>query len=211
MSTRWPEDLNAGLSGCVVPDGWRLIIEDTDVMLASIDPNYKISHVSEEHGTLNFSFSTALTGVNSTIMTAIASDARAKSARTCGICGNAGTYRGDRYNLRTICALCVDTKEKKTCTTDDDATVTLNGKAQNHSEKEQPHPPESSSRALGDRLRFLRGLQVLTPQEIARRAGISLHALLTLEAGERKPTAIEVLGLAWAFGLAHSEVFSGIK
>jgi hypothetical protein len=215
MSTKLQEDLNTcrrpnpGWSEYVVPDGWQSIVKDTDVMLTSIDPDYKVAHVSEDHGTLTFSFNTELTGVKCSIMAAIATDARVKSARTCVICGGVGTYRGDRYHLRTICDLCADENEKSTIPAADEDTVTLNGKPHRRLEEKQLEQPKSSSRALGDRLRFLRGLQVLTPPENARRAGISLHALLTLEAGEREPTPIEVLGLSWAFGLAYGEVFPG--
>jgi hypothetical protein len=71
--------------------------------------------------------------------------------------------------------------------------------------------PASEAKILRDRLEFLRSIQKLTPTEIAARAGITLAALLDVESGTRPPTASEVLGLSWAFGVPYEKVFPGFE
>jgi hypothetical protein len=108
----WKEDLNAkrlkseGWYGCIAPDGWQKIVEETDEMLAYVDPDYEINQVKEKFGTLRYYFSSNKTGVEAKIMHAITAAAESKSARTCEICGKYGELRDSKSYIRTLCEEC---------------------------------------------------------------------------------------------------------
>lgn len=108
----WQEELNSkrlktkGWYGCISPDGWRKIVEETDEMLAFIDPEYEIQQIKEKFGTLRYYFASDKTGLESKIMQSIVEAAEYKSSRTCEICGKYGELRDSRYYIRTLCDAC---------------------------------------------------------------------------------------------------------
>jgi len=103
---RLPAD-NPGWYGCVVGDGWKKIVLETDAMLSHIDPNYCILQVKEKFGTLRYYFDTDKDGADRQIMFAIASHAETRSSRTCEVCGGYGELRDDMPWIRTLCDDCM--------------------------------------------------------------------------------------------------------
>lgn len=110
----WQDKLNServkekGWYGCIAPDGWREIVEETDEMLAFIDPEYQIHQVKEKFGTLRYYFGSVYEhgSIESKIMHAITNSAEAKSSHTCEICGKYGETRTSQYYIRTLCDSC---------------------------------------------------------------------------------------------------------
>ena len=108
----WQEELNAkrlktkGWYGCVAPDGWQKIIEDTDNMLAYIDPDYEIHQIKEKFGTLRYYFGTTKTGFDREIMYTIASNAEYRSGNLCEQCAGFGELRKSGNWLKTLCDEC---------------------------------------------------------------------------------------------------------
>lgn len=107
----WQEELNErrlktkGWYGCIAPDGWKKIVEETDAMLAHIDPDYEIHQVKEKFGTLRYYFGTnyASDTMEYKIMHAIERAAEYSSGFVCQICG---THGGTRWNLPWVQTLC---------------------------------------------------------------------------------------------------------
>jgi hypothetical protein len=107
----WQEELNAkrlktqGWYGCIAPDGWQQIVEETDAMLAYLDPEYEIHQVKEKFGTLRFYFGTTfpLDTVEHKIMDSIVMAAELKSSRTCEVCGKYGETDWNKPYVRTLC------------------------------------------------------------------------------------------------------------
>ncbi len=105
----WQEDLNTkrlktrGWYGCIAPDGWQKIVEETDAMLAYLDPDYEILQIKEKYGTLRYYFGSTKTGIVADIMKAIERDAESRSALVCEVCGKWGETRWDRPWVRTLC------------------------------------------------------------------------------------------------------------
>ncbi len=90
----WQEGLNLkrlktkGWYGCIAPDGWKWIIEDTDRLLARLDPDYEIHQVKEKFGTLRYYYGTVADRETREVMDAVVSEAEKLSANTCESCGN---------------------------------------------------------------------------------------------------------------------------
>ncbi len=107
----WQEDLNTkrlrtrGWYGCIAPDGWQKIVEETDAMLAHIDPEYEIHQVKEKYGTLRYYFGTwhEPDTIESKIMNAIERAAEYRSSFTCQICGKSGETRWNLPWVQTLC------------------------------------------------------------------------------------------------------------
>lgn len=107
----WQEELNSkrlktkGWYGCIAPDGWQKIVEETDAMLAHIDPDYEIHQIKEKFGTLRYYFGTthASDTIEYKIMSAIERAAEARSAGVCEVCGQWGETDWDRSYVRTLC------------------------------------------------------------------------------------------------------------
>jgi DNA-binding XRE family transcriptional regulator len=205
-------------AGCTAPDGWRQLVEDTDLMLASVDPNYRFTEVQAVQGVLVFRFRTELVGLQEHVMHAIVVYTKALSATVCEICGLSGQLRGQRAVIRTLCDGCASNHVNGV----DDIRVhpvelTVVPPPEVMSELEvflalpiiRSLDPAEAAQLLRDRLRYLRSLQRLTPAESAARAGITIDAMAAIESGTRPPTAVEVLGLSWAFGVPYEKVFPG--
>lgn len=106
----WKDELNSkrradGWYGCIAPDAWRKIVEETDEMLAYLDPEYKILQVKEKYGTLRYYFGTTCEydSIEYRIMEAITESAEAKSARICEVCGKWGETDWEANWVRTLC------------------------------------------------------------------------------------------------------------
>ena len=108
----WQEELNAkrckteeGWYGCIAPDGWRKIVEETDAMLLYIDPKYEIHQVKEKFGSLRYYYGTTLSynEVGVKIMDSIVLAAETRSSRTCEVCGKYGQLRETHPYIRTLC------------------------------------------------------------------------------------------------------------
>lgn len=90
----WQEKLNKkrlktrGWYGCIAPNGWKTIIEETDAMLAYLDPDYEINQVKEKFGTLRYYYEGGKTQLVRDIMDAVVRLAEYESAYTCEGCGN---------------------------------------------------------------------------------------------------------------------------
>lgn len=107
----WQDEFNDlrradGWYGCVVRDGWKKIVLETDEALAYIDPDYKIHQVKEKFGTLRYYFGTTKEGIDVYIMNCIADFAERRSTHTCEVCGNYGELRTKRYYVETLCNSC---------------------------------------------------------------------------------------------------------
>jgi hypothetical protein len=106
----WQEDLNSkrlktkGWYGCIAPDGWQKIVEETDAMLAYLDPDYEITQVKEKFGTLRYYFTSThdYGTIEYRIMDDIVVAAEARSSRTCEVCGKLGEVRSGSW-IRTLC------------------------------------------------------------------------------------------------------------
>jgi hypothetical protein len=107
----WQEELNVkrvkldGWYGCIAPDGWRKIVEETDAMLLRLDPEYEITQVKEKFGTLRYYYDSVLPyySIERKIMDSIVLAAETRSSRTCEICGKYGELRDDQPYIRTLC------------------------------------------------------------------------------------------------------------
>lgn len=90
----WQEELNErrlktrGWYGCIAPDGWKTIVEETDAMLAYLDPDYKIQQIKEKYGTLRYYYEGGKTRLVQDIMAAVVRQAEYESAYSCEGCGN---------------------------------------------------------------------------------------------------------------------------
>ena len=90
----WQEDLNKnrlksrGWYGCIAPDGWKTIVEETDAMLAYLDPEYEIQQIKEKYGTLRYYYEGGKTQLVRDIMDAVVRLAEYESSYTCEQCGN---------------------------------------------------------------------------------------------------------------------------
>lgn len=125
---RWQEELNQrrlktkGWYGCIAPDGWKNIVEDTDRMLARLDPDYEIHQIKEKFGTLRYYYGTSVEDETTReIMDAVISYAEMLSSKVCEGCGNSSYIQKPRwgnkfdgtavlkesgYWLKTICDSC---------------------------------------------------------------------------------------------------------
>lgn len=123
----WQEELNEkrlktrGWYGCIAPDGWKTIVEETDAMLAYLDPDYEIQQVKEKFGTLRYYYEGGKTQLVRDIMDAVVRQAERESAYTCEECGNSSrrsdSSKGIEYDpsavtktsgywYKTICDSC---------------------------------------------------------------------------------------------------------
>lgn len=115
----WQEEFNnkrlagPGWYGCVVSDGWKDLVLETDAKLAFIDPNYKIAQVKEKWGALRFYFDTEKEGIEREIMWAITSYAESRSEHICEKCGTWGTLRTNRPHIITLCDSCEEEREQE--------------------------------------------------------------------------------------------------
>lgn len=113
----WQDDLNdkrlktGGWYGCIAPDGWKDLIEETDRMLSYLDPDYEINQIKEKFGALRYYFDTKKTGMDKKIMLVIASYAEYRSMSQCEVCGNFGELRTDQPWLKTLCDKCNSKRE----------------------------------------------------------------------------------------------------
>jgi hypothetical protein len=94
----WQEELNEkrlatpGWYGCIAPDGWKRIVEETDAKLAYLDPKYKITQIKEKFGTLRYYYETSKRSqLVWEIMNAVVREAERESATTCEVCGNSSS------------------------------------------------------------------------------------------------------------------------
>jgi hypothetical protein len=106
----WQEELNAKRKaerwyGCIAPDGWQKIVEETDAMLLHMDPEYQILQVKEKYGTLRYYFGTnhASDTMEYKIMHAIERAAEYSSGFVCQICGTSGETRWKLPWVQTLC------------------------------------------------------------------------------------------------------------
>lgn len=124
----WQEELNEkrlaapGWYGCIAPDGWKRIVEETDAKLAYLDPKYKIAQIKEKFGTLRYYYDTTKREeIVQDIMYSIVTLAEQESAYTCEQCGNSSRCaipsKGVKYDptavlkvsngwYKTICNSC---------------------------------------------------------------------------------------------------------
>lgn len=117
----WQEELNdkrlasGGWYGCVVGDGWKDLVLETDAMLLRMDSEYKIQQVKEKFGTLRYYYDSDLEydTVERRIMDAIIDAAEARSAITCERCGKYGELRTQRYYVLTLCDACNKERDKE--------------------------------------------------------------------------------------------------
>lgn len=93
----WQGDLNErrlktrGWYGCIAPDGWKTIVEETDAMLAYLDPEYEIQQIKEKYGTLRYYYEGGKTRLVQDIMYAVVRQAEYESASSCEGCGNSSS------------------------------------------------------------------------------------------------------------------------
>ncbi len=212
----WQQDLNLrrlltpDSRGCIAPDGWRKLVEDTDMMLNLTDPQYRITTVKERLGILSFQFHTELPPMERTIMAAVTSFVSELSASVCDTCGMTGRLRGGQSRVRTLCNTCtIDHSYLPDNNGDAPAVIPLTRNEFIAAPLSRSMEPVEARKIMRDRIAYLRSLQRLTPAEIATRAGISIEAMTSIESGSRPPNAIEVLGLSWAFGVPYEKVFPG--
>ena len=106
----WQEELNAKRKaerwyGCIAPDGWQKIVEETDAMLLHMDHGYQILQVKEKFGTLRYYFGTnhASDTMEYKIMHAIERAAEYRSSLNCQICGTSGETRWNLPWVQTLC------------------------------------------------------------------------------------------------------------
>jgi hypothetical protein len=107
----WQEDLNAkrlktkGWYGCIAPDGWQKIVEETDEMLAYLDPDYEILQIKEKYGTLRYYFGTSHEPdtMEYKIMHALEWAAEFRSGNVCQKCGKFGETRWKLPWVQTLC------------------------------------------------------------------------------------------------------------
>lgn len=110
----WQQDFNdirldkGGWYGCIVNDGWKKLVLETDAMLAYVDPNYKIHQVKEKFGALRYYFGSEkeFGSIERKIMNAIAEAAEYRSQHICEDCGGIGELRDNRRWIRTLCDEC---------------------------------------------------------------------------------------------------------
>ena len=128
----WQEELNKKRVkdrrwyGCIAPNGWKTIVEETDEMLAYLDPDYEINQVKEKYGTLRYYYEGGKTQIVRDIMDAVVRKAEMESAYTCEECGNSSrrsdsskgikwdstaVTKSDGYWYKTICDTC-DTESR---------------------------------------------------------------------------------------------------
>jgi DNA-binding XRE family transcriptional regulator len=245
MATTWQEDFNTRRLlgpqwyGCVVPDGWRELVERTDELLAFVDPEYKITQVKDKFATMSFYFETTKTGVEKQIMMAIAADAQNRSASICESCGKYGSYRDSRRWVRTLCTLCAAAENitKKSDTVDYGDYEISDDIDGGTGDDDDVEPSTEERRAaqlklidllsrpavwddsvgmlhgtdqIGDRLWYLRAINGFTQTDVANRSGIPLFLVKEIEAGETRPSVGTILGLSWAFNLNWDDVFPSI-
>lgn len=115
--TNWREELNRkrradGWYGCDAPDGWRKLIEETDELLAYMDPEYKIQQVKEKFGELRYYYESSedATEITRHIMDIIASNSERQSRSICQRCGSSRydddvKLRGKAW-VATLCVRC---------------------------------------------------------------------------------------------------------
>lgn len=116
----WRKEFNdarlaeGGWYGCIVGDGWKKLVLETDAMLAYVDPDYKIQQVKEKFGTLRYYFGTMheYGTIEHDIMDSIVRAAESRSAGICEYCGKWGEMRDDRYWLKTLCDECNEKDSK---------------------------------------------------------------------------------------------------
>lgn len=117
----WQEEFNdkrlakGGWYGCIVQDGWKELVLETDAMLLRMDPDYKICQVKEKFGTLRYYYDSELEygTIERKIMDAIIDAAEAKSAGICEWCGKYGELRTQRYYVLTLCDGCDKDRDKE--------------------------------------------------------------------------------------------------
>lgn len=115
----WQQELNdkrladGGWYGCIVNDGWKKIVMETDAMLAFIDPDYKICQVKEKWGELRYYFETNVEydTIQREIMDAIVRSAESRSRHICEQCGKFGELRTNRAWIVTLCNTCEEARE----------------------------------------------------------------------------------------------------
>lgn len=101
---RWQEELNQkrlktkGWYGCIAPDGWKNIVEDTDRMLSALDPDYEIHQIKEKFGSLRYYYGTSVEDETiQEIMDAVISYAEMLSSKVCEVCGNSSYIQRARW------------------------------------------------------------------------------------------------------------------
>lgn len=115
----WQQEFNdkrladGGWYGCIVNDGWKKIVLETDSMLAHIDPNYKICQVKEKWGELRYYFASEIgyDTIERNIMDAIVRSAESRSRYVCEQCGKFGELRTNRAWIVTLCNTCEEARE----------------------------------------------------------------------------------------------------
>jgi hypothetical protein len=164
--------------------------------------------VKERFGTLSFGFHSELPAMHRAVMSAVASSSQKLSSTVCQNCGLPGLLHDSKQRIRTLCDNCA-TDNGYGPDAFNSAVVVLTRAEFVAAPLTRSTDPQEMKHLLRDRIEYLLGLQTVTPAEIAARAGISLAALVAVSSGERPPTAEEVLGLSWAFGVPYERVFPG--
>jgi hypothetical protein len=109
----WQEELNerrlapGGWYGCIAPNGWKRIVEETDAKLAYLDPKYKINQIKEKFGTLRYYYETSKRReLVQDIMYAVVTMAERESETTCERCGSSSRCaiptKGVKYDKTAV-------------------------------------------------------------------------------------------------------------
>lgn len=106
-------------------EGWYNILDELDIKLSYLDPDYKINQVKEKFGTLRFYFETTEDGIVKEIMYDCVRGAEYASSYTCEYCGSgAGKLQTDNYWRKTACDDCW-VKKMEECEKRDEALTEL--------------------------------------------------------------------------------------
>lgn len=90
----WQKDLTEarcktpGWYGCSVPEGWKNVVEETNRLLAELDPFYEIMQIKEKFGALRYYYHSNANATTQELMKIVVDYAELWSVRTCEVCGS---------------------------------------------------------------------------------------------------------------------------
>lgn len=87
-----------------VGPGWRPLVHNLHDQLLELDPNYRLYSVGEVSGGLDFVARTSASTQGEAARRIHA--ARAEALDTCEACGDSGTLRPERLQMKTLCDEC---------------------------------------------------------------------------------------------------------